>query len=136
MYKGFGCNLGFQRTIYPCMKTLVLSALLGVFAWSAWAADVTGKWVAQVPGRNGNQEMTFNLKQSGTELTGTIAGGRGDLTISDGKVDGDNLSFAVVLEVNGNKITQNYKGTVAGDEIKFTRDGGRGNPVEFSAKKQ
>ena len=136
MYKGFVCNLGFQGTIYPCMKTLVLSALLGVFAWSACAADVTGKWVAQVPGRNGNQEMTFNLKQSGTELTGTIAGGRGDLTISDGKVDGDNLSFAVVLEVNGNKITQNYKGTVAGDEIKFTREGGRGNPVEFSAKKQ
>ena len=119
MYKEFVCNLGFQGTIYPCMKTLVLSALLGVFAWSAWAADVTGKWVAQVPGR-----------------TGTIAGGRGDLTISDGKVDGDNLSFAVVLEVNGNKITQNYKGTVAGDEIKFTREGGRGNPVEFSAKKQ
>jgi hypothetical protein len=119
------------------MKTLVLSALLGIFAVAAWGADVTGKWVAQVPGRNGNQEMTFNLKQDGDTVTGTITGGRGDQTISDGKVEGDNISFVVNLEFNGNKIAQNYKGTVAGDEIKFTREvAGRGNPVEFTAKKQ
>ena len=104
---------------------------------AALAADVTGKWVAQIPGRNGNQETTFNLKQEGSTVTGTIAGGRGDQTISDGKVDGDNISFAVNLEFNGNKITQNYKGTVSGSEIKFTREGGgRGGPVEFTAKKQ
>ena len=61
----------------------------------------------------------------------------GDQTISDGKVDGDNLSFVVNLEFNGNKIAQNYKGTVSGSEIKFTREvAGRGNPVEFTAKKQ
>lgn len=119
------------------MKTLVLSALLGIFAVAAWAADVTGKWVAQVPGRNGNQEMTFNLKQDGDMVTGTISGGRGDQTISDGKVDGDNITFVVNLEFQGNKIAQNYKGTVSGDEIKFTREvAGRGNPVEFTAKKQ
>ncbi len=119
------------------MKTLVLSALLGIFAMAAWGADVTGKWVAQVPGRNGNQEMTFNLKQEGGTVSGTIAGGRGDQTISDGKVDGDNISFVVNLEFNGNKIAQNYKGTVSGAEIKFTREvAGRGNPVEFTAKKQ
>ena len=118
------------------MRTLVLSALMGLFALAALAADVTGKWVAQVPGRNGNQEMTFNLKQEGGTVTGTITGGRGDQTISDGKVDGNDISFVVNLEFNGNKITQSYKGTIAGDEIKFTRGGGRGNPLEFTAKKQ
>ncbi|HEY1239071.1 MAG TPA: hypothetical protein VGF16_00885 [Bryobacteraceae bacterium] len=119
------------------MRTLVLSALLGIFAVAAWAADVTGKWVAQVPGRQGTQEMTFNLKQEGGTLTGTITGGRGDQTISDGKVEGNNVSFVVNLEFQGNKIAQNYKGTVSGDEIKFTREvAGRGNPQEFTAKKQ
>ena len=80
----------------------------------------------------------MNLKQDGSALTGTINGGRGgDQTISDGKVDGDNLSFVVNLEFNGNKIAQSYKGTVSGGEIKFTREvAGRGNPVEFTAKKQ
>ena len=119
------------------MKTFILSALLGFFALATWAADVTGKWVAQVPGRNGNQEMTLNLKQEGGSLTGTVNGGRGGpQTISDGKVEGDSVSFVVNLEFNGNKIAQNYKGTVSGDEIKFTREGGRGTPIEFTAKKQ
>jgi hypothetical protein len=107
-----------------------------MFALAAFAADVTGKWVAQVPGRNGNQEMTFNLKQSGSDITGTVGTARGDQQISEGKAEGDNISFLVVLEFNGNQIKQEYKGMVSGDEIKFTRSGGRGNPIEFSAKKQ
>jgi len=119
------------------MRTLVLPALLGLFALVASAADVTGKWVAQVPGRGGNAtETTFNLKQDGSTVTGTVSGGRGDQPISDGKVEGDKISFNVNLEFNGNKITQAYTGTVSGDEMKLTRGGGRGNPIEFTAKKQ
>jgi hypothetical protein len=103
----------------------------------ASAADVTGKWVAQVPGRGGNAtETTFNLKQDGSTVTGTVSGGRGDQPISDGKVDGDKISFNVNLEFNGNKVTQAYTGTVSGDEMKLSRGGGRGNPIEFTAKKQ
>jgi hypothetical protein len=117
------------------MRTFILTALLGIFALAASAADVTGKWLAQVPGRNGNQDVTFNLTQAGGALTGTVTTGQGDQQISEGKVDGDNISFKVSFEARGNQITQNYKGTVAGSEIKFTRDGGRG-PIEFTAKKQ
>ena len=117
------------------MKTLLLTALLGIFALVALAADVTGKWVAHVPGRNGNQDVTFNLKQSGNDLTGTVTVGQGEQPISDGKVNGDNLSFKVSFEARGNTISQSYTGTVSGSEIKFTREGGRG-PIEFTAKKQ
>ena len=117
------------------MTTLLLTALLGIFAWAASAADVTGKWTGQVPGRNGNQEVTFNLKQAGSDLSGTVATGRGEQPISEGKVEGDNISFKVSFEARGNTFTQNYKGTVSGSEIKFTREGGRG-PIEFTAKKQ
>jgi hypothetical protein len=108
---------------------------LGIFALAASAADVTGKWMAQVPGRNGNQDVTFNLTQSGSGLTGTVNNGQADQPISEGKVDGDNISFKVSFEARGNTVTQNYKGTVSGSEIKFTREGGRG-PIEFTAKKQ
>jgi hypothetical protein len=117
------------------MRTLLLTALLGIFALSASAADVTGKWMAQVPGRNGSQDVTFNLKQAGSALTGTVTTGQGDQQISEGTVNGDNISFKVSFEARGNQVTQNYKGTVSGGEIKFTRDGGRG-PIEFTAKKQ
>ena len=118
------------------MKTILTAALLGAFAVAAFAADVTGKWMAQVPGRNGNQDVTFNLNQSGSSLTGTVTTPNGDQQISEGKVDGNDLSFVVSFEARGNTIRQEYKGTVAGSEIKFSRSGGRGNPVEFTAKKQ
>jgi hypothetical protein len=118
------------------MRTLLLTALLGIFALAASAADVTGKWAAQIPGGRGPQDVTFNLKSSGDTVTGTMSTMRGDQEISEGKSTGNDISFVVTLSFNGNEIKQEYKGTVSGDEIKFTRSGGRGGPVEFTAKKQ
>lgn len=115
-----------------------LVALLGILVFSAAAAGVDGKWTAQVPGRQGNtQETTFNLKADGDKLTGTVSSRRGDVQISDGKIDGDNVSFVTVMEFNGNQIKILYKGKVSGDEIKFTREreGGEGQSQSFTAKK-
>ena len=104
----------------------------------AWAADVTGKWTAQVPGRGGQtRETTFNLKAEGDKLTGTVSGMQGDNPISDGKVSGDEVSFKVKVSFNGNDFAMVYKGKVAGDEIKFTRtiEGREAPPTEFTAKR-
>ena len=104
----------------------------------AWAADISGKWVAQVPGRQGQtRETTFNFKAEGAKLTGTVSGMQGDNPISDGKIDGENISFTVVSNFGGNEVKLLYKGKVSGDEIKFTRsrDGGTQPPQEFTAKR-
>ena len=46
---------------------------MGVFAIAAYAADVTGKWTAEVPGRSGNmQTNTMVLTQEGTKV-GAVA---------------------------------------------------------------
>jgi hypothetical protein len=113
---------------------LALMALLS-FSIAAFAADVTGKWTAEVQGRNGAQTQTFTLKQDGSNLTGAIAGGRGDQTISEGKVDGNNISFVTVLSFNGNEIRISYKGVIKGDTIEFSVDRGRGEPQMVVAKK-
>ncbi|MGA2588575.1 MAG: hypothetical protein ABSH32_01545 [Bryobacteraceae bacterium] len=119
-------------------KLLTTTFLAGLLAVAALAADVSGKWTAQVPGRNGQtREMTFNLKADGGTLTGTVSGRQGDTPISDGKIDGDHISFSQTMEFNGNSMKFLYKGTVSGDEIKFmrSRDGGEGSPQEFTAKR-
>jgi hypothetical protein len=123
------------------MRTILLTALLGVFALVASAADITGKWTAEVPGRGGNATTnTFVFKVDGAKLTGSMDGGRGGaVDISDGRVDGDNVSFVVVRNFNGNDIKIAFKGKVSGSEIKFTRTiEGMDNapaPTEFTAKK-
>ena len=133
------------------MRTKIVFSLIAVFgvcAIAAFAADVTGKWVAQVPGRDGTpQEMTFDLKQAGETLTGTVSGGMGRRgggeapEISEGKVSGDSISFVVVRSFNGNERRTSYKGTVSGSEMKLTeeRPGRGGDGVqtrEITAKKQ
>jgi hypothetical protein len=113
----------------------VLFLLLAAVA--VFAADVNGKWVAQVPGRGGEtREATFNLKADGNQLTGSVTTPRGEVQISDGKVDGDNISFTQEMEFNGNHVKLLFKGKVAGDEIKFTRqrEGGE-RTQEFTAKR-
>ena len=119
-----------MRTKSLLIGTIAVLALLA----SAWAADVTGKWVAQTPGRDGaTSETTFNLKVEGTVLTGTMTNTRGESTISEGKVAGDEISFVIVRKMGENEMKTLYKGKVAGDEITFTREfqmppGGMGGP--------
>jgi hypothetical protein len=117
-------------------KLLFVTTILLVVAMGLWAADVTGKWTFQQEGRNGAQTVTLDLKSSGGALTGTVGGmGRGDaapVAISEGKVDGDNISFKVVQDMNGNSRVTSFKGAVSGDSIKLdvTRPGrGGGDPT-------
>jgi hypothetical protein len=117
-----------------------LSVCFALAALTAvWAEDVTGKWVAQVPGQNGQtREVTFTLKADGDKLTGSVSGRQGDTPIADGKISGSDISFSVTRNFQGNSIKILYKGKVSGDEIKFTsaREGGEQPGQEFTAKKQ
>ena len=121
-----------NQRLARCAAAILILALV-----PAWGADVTGKWTAQVAGRNGQtRETTFTFKVEGTNLTGTISGRQGDTPIADGKVSGDEISFTVTQERQGNKIKTTFKGKVSGSEIKFTRsrEGGE-QPQEFTAKR-
>jgi hypothetical protein len=105
------------------------------FSFVAAAASVDGKWTAEVPGRNGTQTNTFTFKSSGDKVEGTVTTQRGDSPITDGKLDGDTLTFTVVRNFNGNEFKSSYTGKVKADAIDFTMDNGRGNPQTFTAKK-
>ncbi len=124
------------------MKTLRILLATSLATVCMWAADASGKWTAEMQGPGGNtRTVTMNLKADGSKLTGTVSGGRGgDAEISDGKVDGSDLSFTVVREFNGNKMTSNYKGKLDGDVIHFNmkmEGGPMGNMPErqFDAKR-
>jgi hypothetical protein len=99
---------------------------------TAWAFDVNGKWVAKVAGAQGQQdyEVTLTFKAKGTTLTGTLNNSSmpGDIAINDGKIEGDNISFSIIRSMGQSDMKIIWKGTVSGDEIKFTRnaEGGMG----------
>ncbi len=110
---------------------LIIAVMAGISSL-AWAADIDGKWTAEVQGRGGNtQTQTLTLKASGSTLTGSFEGARGGaVDISEGTIDGGNVSFKVVREFNGNQFAQQYKGTLSSSgELTLTVSrggGGRG----------
>jgi hypothetical protein len=115
---------------------LSLIALLGVFSFVAAAADPSGTYKAEMKTQKGAQSITITLKADGSNLTGSIANARGELPISDGKVDGDTVAFNVKMGENVRK----YSGKVNGDSIDFTLtmagQDGQEHKVPFTAKKQ
>ena len=100
---------------------------------AALAADFNGKWTATVETPMGTQAITFNFHVDGATLTGTVTTPRGDVDISDGKIDGDTISFAQVMNFNGNEFKIAYTGKADGDTIKFTRQAGDRPAQEFVA---
>lgn len=120
------------------MKRLLCS--LFVIAAMAFAADISGNWKATAEGPNGSMERTFTFKVDGSKLTGeTTSSMLGKSTITDGKVDGDNVSFTITANFNGNDMKISYKGKVTGNEIHLTSQvagGEGGQAIEWVAKKQ
>jgi len=116
-----------MRTKMLVMAVVVLSFMLV----TAWGADITGKWKGSMDMMGQSMELGFIFKADGSTLTGTSIGPQGNETpISDGKIDGDDISFAV--KITGQmEMTINYKGKISGDEIKLTMEmdmGGGGGP--------
>jgi len=79
------------------MKTLACTLLLALCAFTAFAADATGKWTGSFTPSDGDPSTGYVvIKQSGTEITGT-AGPTADeqFPIVNGKIDGDKVTFDV-----------------------------------------
>jgi hypothetical protein len=89
----------------------------------AHAADVDGTWTASFDTQVGKQEYTYVLKLDGAVLTGTAKSNLvGDSTLSDGKVDGNKISFVEKGTYQGMPLQFNYTGELVGDEIRFKRE--------------
>src|SRR5579872_5740541 len=126
-------------------KLLFVVAIILVAAFGAMAADVTGKWTYEQPGRGGGNPtiVTLDLKASGGTLTGTMSrpgrdGNAMETPISDGKVDGNNINFKIVQSMGGNEISITYSGVVNGDSMDLSvsrpgRNGGDPTTTKFTA---
>jgi hypothetical protein len=80
-------------------------ALLILSAAMTFAADITGKWTANVVLDAGSGSPNFEFHQSGDKITGTYSG-----TVGEAKLTG----------------------TVTGNKVEFTFDAGEAGAVKYS----
>jgi hypothetical protein len=109
-----------------CFKKLALGACLLALTATVYADEsVAGLWKAQFDSQIGVQKYTYVFKVDGTNVTGTATGARqmgtNTVAITDGKINGDEISFVEPLTFQDQELQIKYDGKVSGDEIKFTR---------------
>jgi len=117
------------------MKKVLLSAVLFLAVIAVcFAASVDGVWKGYI---DGQYNLTLTLKADGNNLTGTfalidnnpksenpddagytpyVAAQMGKNVITDGKIDGNNITFTTTF--NGKPVV--YKGTLADDKLVIT----------------
>ena len=114
-------------------------ALLLATALPAGAADLLGRWTAEFDSPIGVQKYVYEFKKAGDALAGEAtfdhSMGKGTVPLNNVKVEGDKVSFDEPLNINGEKITITYSGTLAGDELKLTRVVGNFGTEQLTAKR-
>ncbi len=101
-------------------------------------ADGTWKWTFTMPDGT-KAEPRAKIKLDGDKLTGTTSLRAGnEAAITNGTLRGDQVSWAVVREHDGRKVTTRYKGRIAGDTLKGTIESdwsGEVRQYEWNAKR-
>ncbi len=116
---------------------------LALTATTAVAADISGKWIAEITSPSGSKsERIFTFNVSGDKLTGTVVNqsvasatfevtGKPALTgilktqtgapqeILNGKVSGEDVYFELTGMMMGTQVTNVYTGKLTANEIKF-----------------
>ena len=96
----------------------------------AAASDLIGTWKGTMDTQMGPVETTI-VVQAGPALAGSVKVSEYEGKIEKGKIDGAKISF----EINIERGTISYEGTVAGDEMKLNVIGTTGNEMTLVAKR-
>jgi len=85
--------------------------------------DLTGEWEFTVQSPNGTGTRDVTIVQEGDALSGTIASAQasGDFT---GELDGDQVTFSVILTMESGQFVITYDATVVGGDLVGTIDFG------------
>ena len=126
-------------TVRVMKRQLVFASILtAILVVAASAADISGNWKGTADFNGQAIERTFIFKVDGTKLTGeTNSELLGKSTIENGKIDGDNITFTITANLQGNELKMTYKGKVTGNTIKLSVDLGAdvGGTIEWTLKK-
>ncbi len=95
---------------------------------------VDGSWDISVETPIGTRAATLLLSTTGGTLTGTQAADGQSTSITDGKVDGNKVSWKVAI-TNPMSMTLEFEGTVDGDKIAGHAHAGAFGALPFSGKR-
>ena len=99
--------------------------------------SVAGTYDTVVKSPMGDQKGTFTVvpDDGGDTFTGSMAGGMGSMDVKDGKINGDELTWAMDMTVPM-PMTLNCKATVNGDQLTGTVNAGAFGDMPLTGERQ
>ena len=104
------------------MRLFAFTIVFLLAAGLACGADIDGKWEGEMDMMGQTMPISYTFKAEGNVLTGSTPVMDQELEIQDGKIDGNNISFSIVMDMMGEKTKIDYKGVLSGDELKLSFD--------------
>ena len=104
-----------KRLVALSLGLVLVSLVSTVIA----AENPTGTWKWTTTFGGQSREATLKLKMDGDKLSGVYVGGQSntETPIEEASLKGDEISFKVTRERDGQKFTTKYSGKIAGDTI-------------------
>ena len=116
-----------NRRVAVCFALAVIVTLATGLASSGTASaaqqdplllDVAGKWYLTFDSAMGPMNWVAVLEQEGDTFSGTCDIGMGQYPVTEGRIEGQKISFIVELDMPGHEMLLSFEGTVDGDEAK------------------
>lgn len=108
------------------MKILTLIAVVLLIAGYAFAASIDGRWTGSFEAEGfGTLPLGYDFKADGDKLTGTADDMDGPVSITNGKIEGNNISFEYSISMG---MSFKVKGVLSGDKLKLTWTNSMGGP--------
>ncbi|HXU37883.1 MAG TPA: hypothetical protein VN937_16080 [Blastocatellia bacterium] len=90
----------------------------------AQSASVVGSWDITIESPQGKRDSMLVIKQDGGKLTGAMKSPRGERPLDSVKVEGNDITFVMTANVQGQDMVFTYKGKVEKDSMKGDADFG------------
>jgi hypothetical protein len=131
------------------LKPTLCTAIAILFvACATWADPTTGpsgtivgNWKWNISVQDNSIDMSAKLKLDGDKITGTFLDGFDNTSydVTNGKLDGQNVTFTITRPLQDQKIESTYTGKLDGDTIKGSIDVHLGDQdpmkIDWSAKR-
>ncbi|HYP28684.1 MAG TPA: amidohydrolase family protein [Blastocatellia bacterium] len=102
---------------------------------SAAAVDPSGEWAVVIRMPQGDMNATLSLRREGQQIVGTFAGPSGDFPIRNARINGNQLTFSISLQVGGDTVEATTNGTIEGNSIRGTISLSAMGQVEFTGSR-
>lgn len=80
--------------------------------------NLAGRWTVTVDAPGGQGLLTFDLAQTGADLTGSVASAMNRSEITDGVVSGREFRFRANVRIGEQDVALSFSGTAEGDMLK------------------